>query len=466
MATLIYNVTDLQNMQNDLAGDYELANDIDASATATWNWNAERGVYEGFEPIGTAAYASQFTGSLDGRGYKISGLYSNRAATVALFAHADGATIANLTLENIDFISTGEHPHGASGLVHFAEWGMGVTVDAVHVSGQVTATRNAAGLGGWVVDSVITNCSSSVTVTGTLGAGGLLYYVCDSTIEDSHSTGNVEAPDAGGFARVIWTGVTVARCYATGDVTTEYGGGFAQDVRGTVTDSYATGDVIGGASGYVAGFTSQLDGRAERCFATGDVSGEYANGFVNDVGSTGVIEDCYARGNAYGIESASGFADWVHADGFVRRSYSTGAVTGGSSDIGGFIAYEWGGTPTIEDCFWDTQTSGQATSAGGTGKTTAEMKQILTFSAWDIATSPVARNDGYPFLSWEIGSSPVWLITSAAIPDVPDSPRRTVDVEDIITLQAIRNLQMSALGEFYIDEEGYVVYSSRYGRNP
>jgi len=67
---------------------------------------------------------------------------------------------------------------------------------------------------------------------------------------------------------------------------------------------------------------------------------------------------------------------------------------------------------TVSDSFWDTKTSGQATSAGGTGKTTAEMQDIATFSAWDIITVTSGQTnpaytwnivDGgtYPFLSWE-----------------------------------------------------------------
>jgi hypothetical protein len=68
----------------------------------------------------------------------------------------------------------------------------------------------------------------------------------------------------------------------------------------------------------------------------------------------------------------------------------------------------------VSNSFWDTQTSGQAGSDGGTGKTTAEMQDIATFSeaTWEIvALAPGERNssyiwnivDGetYPFLSWQ-----------------------------------------------------------------
>jgi len=41
--------------------------------------------------------------------------------------------------------------------------------------------------------------------------------------------------------------------------------------------------------------------------------------------------------------------------------------------------------------FWDNQTSGQTSSSGGTGKTTAQMKSITTFSGagWDICFSSI-----------------------------------------------------------------------------
>ena len=69
-------------------------------------------------------------------------------------------------------------------------------------------------------------------------------------------------------------------------------------------------------------------------------------------------------------------------------------------------------TDTVSNSLWDTETSEQATSDGGTGKTTVEMQDIATFTAaaWDIiAVAPSQTNpsytwnivdgDTYPFLS-------------------------------------------------------------------
>jgi hypothetical protein len=47
------------------------------------------------------------------------------------------------------------------------------------------------------------------------------------------------------------------------------------------------------------------------------------------------------------------------------------------------------------------------------------------------------------------------------------SPRETKPVEDKVTLQLIREVEMSAGGgRFYIDKEGKARYESRFGRNP
>ncbi len=65
----------------------------------------------------------------------------------------------------------------------------------------------------------------------------------------------------------------------------------------------------------------------------------------------------------------------------------------------GLVVYNCIGT--ITNCFWDTETSGQSTSAGGTGKTTAEIKNISTFTeaGWvfpDIWNINPELNIGYP----------------------------------------------------------------------
>jgi hypothetical protein len=85
-----------------------------------------------------------------------------------------------------------------------------------------------------------------------------------------------------------------------------------------------------------------------------------------------------------GNDWIGGLAGWI--DGTITGSYSTGAVPV-TTNTGGLVGYYDSGSVT--GSYWDTQTSGQAHSAGSPdlfGKTTAEMKQLATFSGagWDI----------------------------------------------------------------------------------
>ena len=82
--------------------------------------------------------------------------------------------------------------------------------------------------------------------------------------------------------------------------------------------------------------------------------------------------------------------------GSITMSYSTGTVTGYGAGGGLLGGHDEG---YIMSSFWDIQTSGQTNSAGGTGKTTAEMKQQSTFEGWDfINVWDIGEGQTYPFL--------------------------------------------------------------------
>ena len=82
----IWTIYDLQDMEDDLAGDYVLMADIDASATNPNSLNfdsTEWGDGTGFRPVGYQwvgwPYTKlPFTGTFDGNGYTINNLYINR----------------------------------------------------------------------------------------------------------------------------------------------------------------------------------------------------------------------------------------------------------------------------------------------------------------------------------------------------------------------------------------------------
>ena len=192
-------------------------------------------------------------------------------------------------------------------------------------------------------------------------------------------------------------------------------GGLVGANLGTVSNSYATGnmtasfDSVGGLIGFTAGIVNNS-------YSTGTVTGDRCvGGLVGYNGGTdfaATVNSSYSTGTVTGSEWVGGLVGFNMEGCTVSHSYSIGSVTGNSS-VGGLVGYNHDGSVTHS--FWDTETSGQATSDGGTGKTTAEMHDIVTFSGagWPIiavANSStrdpayiwnIVNNVTYPFLSWE-----------------------------------------------------------------
>jgi len=188
-----------------------------------------------------------------------------------------------------------------------------------------------------------------------------------------------------------------------------YVGGLVGYNNGIVANSYSTGNVSG-TVGMVGGLVGKNTDTVSNSYSTAGVSGVVnAGGLVGD-NWDGTVSNSYSTGNVIGSSCVGGLVAYSNR-GTVTNSYSTGSVTG-NEEIGGLVGRNYDGTTS--NSFWDTETSGQATSDGGTGKTTAEMMDFATFSGagWNIYTvAPGSTNSTctwnivngvtYPFLSWQ-----------------------------------------------------------------
>jgi hypothetical protein len=344
---------------------------IDASETATWSGG-------GWTPIGT--WGNFFTGSYQGNNHTINALTIDRNSdNQGLFGHIRSTGgIYNLGLTNVDI--TGATLVGAlSGAVDG-----GATVYHCYSTGSITTTEMGycGGLIGYSGDVTIIQSYSECTVTSPGGyhVGGLIGLADESTIDTCRSTGNVQGDYAvGGLIGNLRVTSVLQNSYSTGNVTgtgSNTGGLTGNVDNSTISSSHSRGTVIGKTTaGGLVGY--MYLGTISNCYSHSDVTIDNARweggGLVGN-SETGTIEFCYSTGSVSGV-----------------------------SNIGGFIGFRWE-TP-INASFWDTQTSGMATSNGGTGKTTAEMKTASTFLDADWSGSiwkmDGAINDGYPYLSWE-----------------------------------------------------------------
>lgn len=152
---------------------------------------------------------------------------------------------------------------------------------------------------------------------------------------------------------------------------------------GTITTSFALG-TASGSGDYVGGLVGYNSGTVSSCYAQGLISGSgWHNGGL--IGThTGTLSKCYAAGSVGGSGNVFGGLVGTLSGGTISNCYASCWID--SADYrGGLIAYSDSGT--VSNCFWDTTTSGITVSAGGTGKTTAQMKVQTTFTGWDFSVT-------------------------------------------------------------------------------
>ena len=185
---------------------------------------------------------------------------------------------------------------------------------------------------------------------------------------------------------------------------------------------------------WTGGLVGDNEGVISNCYSTGNVNtvGNSVGGLVGQNG--GLISNSYSICSVSGAYVVGGLVGLHENSAEIINCYSRGVVTG-TGVLGGLVGAN--GITIIENSFWDTETSGQMVSAGGTGKTTAEMKDIATFTdvstvgldtPWDFEANPnddtaddnywdlcSELNGGYPILSWQNGSDICLCISGSII---------------------------------------------------
>ncbi|HOV32978.1 MAG TPA: DUF5011 domain-containing protein [Candidatus Hydrogenedens sp.] len=344
-----------------LNGVYELSGNIDASDTLNWNSGA------GFKPIGTSS--NPFVGKFDGKGYKIMDLYINlpNEDYIGLFSHVGlGGDIIKVTIEACQIVGR-DYVGGLIG------WNEGGTILNSSIIGLVEGRYYIGGLTGWNASAGLISVSSNMgLIKGENSVGGLVGLNDESTVLDSFSAGSIQGSENSIGGLVGWN-TSVGR----------------------VLGSYNTGTVEG--KSYVGGLVGHNDSSIViSSYSTGTVKGHNASvGGLIGYSSSGGVSNCYSTGAVEGNSNVGGLIGTNASGVTVTNCYSMGLVVGTIS-VGGLIGISGG---TVNNSYWDIQTSGQSTSVGGTGKTTAEMKLKATFIGWDFGTYwNIIETFTYPFL--------------------------------------------------------------------
>ena len=187
------------------SGTYTLEHDIDASAVQ-----------------GEDFLIPNFTGTFDGKGYKIKGL------NTTLFGVVSGGTVKNVKLENVSITKANKYGDAGGGvLTNKAE--KNAVIEGVHVSGSLKTSDSRQLLGGLVgrMDyAKVSQCSTNLEITGSFNTtGGLIGQMSNqqsgpNIIENSYAVGSISGNKATGAigGLIGWhnckNNFSVTNCYA------------------------------------------------------------------------------------------------------------------------------------------------------------------------------------------------------------------------------------------------------------
>ena len=353
---------------------YELASSITLSGR---NW----------QPIGrhdcSRTNSQCFTAIFDGNralGYEISGLSIDlpQQDDVGLFAHLPAvAEVHNLSVSDVLVV-------GREGVGALVGNNAG-TVRNIGIAGEVVGHSRVGGLVG-DNDGLIDGSFADVVVLGSAtGGGGIGGLVGDNTsrIFNSSAIGRVSGDnDVGGLVGVNH---------------------IVSESEGLIINSYASVLVSGdSALGGLVGHNAP-GARVWASYALGEVSGN--NGVGGLVGlNFGRLLNTYASGSVSAQRLVGGLVGRNEQDGKIRASYAIGQVND-VNEAGGLVGSSIRG---ISDSYWDKETSGQTTSAGGTSQTTTQLQTPTSATGiyvnwksdnWDFGTAAQ-----YPQLKYARGT--------------------------------------------------------------
>lgn len=235
-----------------LMADIRINDSVDAAPGST--------VYK-WSPVGTAS-SKAYTGTFDGSGHTISGLYVNNGSTsnTGMFGYV-GKTgqIKDLTIADSIFISTANYAGAIAG-------DLAGKMEGCHAAANVKVTGKSY-VGGIVGEldtgGSVSGCSNEASVTATSsyagGIAGRIYSASGSALTDSYNKGDVTCTSyAGGITGVIYNGGTAQSVYSTGSIKATASSGIAGGITGqlrygSIKYAYAAGSLEGTVAGGVAG---------------------------------------------------------------------------------------------------------------------------------------------------------------------------------------------------------------------
>ena len=354
------------------------------------------------------------------------GMIARSAALGNVLGGHESSAFVNFNVGNI-------HESAAAGTVTgaraagFVNENIGTILNS-HALGNVNGLLEAAG---FVLDNfgLVHESSAHGDVrVGPFGLAGGFFTLNAGTIDGANSAGHVRGGDGsilGGFGAINLFGL-VREAISTSAVTAgndSIAAGFVAANLGEINKAISLGPVVAGDRSIAAGFTAINAGIAG--FDFGSIARAYSlspvtvgdNGFAASFVTlnAGQIHETYSAGLVNGGTNAKLAGHVLENSLSLPAGFNTPPMFPGITPS----------TGTVTASYWDTQTTGQDQSAGGTPQTTAQLTNGLpagfdpqTWTGGDPGTS-------YPYLTGQPNPPPR---PGEPVPGKPTTDKPTVDV--------------------------------------
>ncbi len=313
-----------------------------------------------------------FSGGFDGNGFSVMNLnyHDVNEERIGLFGIARGDPERIVEIKNVTLINPNITAKRYTGAL-VGRMDRDVAVENCSVQGgQISGESYIGGLIGHSFQSKISNCNSQCTVIASHTSVGGLVGINSGVMENCFAIADVTGFErAGGL---VGAGSHIYNCYSTGVV---------------------VGDInVGGLSGS----SSSISG----CYSTCNVTGNFQVGGLVGLFASNHLKSSYSLGNVNGNDRVGGLVGF-NDGGLISLCYSESPVSG-VTNTGGLVGEDTLELPTYSS-YWNTMSSGQATSASGEGKTTAELQLASTFVGWGCLDNDWTIDEGNdaPALFWQ-----------------------------------------------------------------
>ena len=416
-------------------------------------------------PIAAGKGDTKFSGTIDGKNHKISGLYINGAELAAIHNNAycneprgNQAATPTCNAQNLGFIGTLGHPKadqpgGTVKNIIFEKVNIQASTNAGDILTSKDSQISVGVVVGWMAENnqnVVDNCiaaSGTIRTTGTgQGVGGIVGNAKKGTISNCMSLVEIHTSgakaDVGGIIGITKTNVTVSSCvYA-----------------GPGLENTGSNGSVGGVVGNVFSGTAT----AQNSYFEGNLTynGNAVGGVGKDCGSKCSVTNTSEQAEVTNIDDIACALNGKNADNTCKEEPWSVGLTGLSLNGYGADGYKiifnanggnFDGSAVTKNIY---RASGMTISDVEVGKPSREGYSFEGWAASADAEEPlvdlgtVSKSTKF-YAVWESLKTITFNVAPGSFPSGEQSKTKKVANGEVITVEGLGDLPM-----FYCEEDG------------